>query len=110
MESVDEHETARRLLTAVGVVVAIVAWTAAALPFLAVAAFAMVDSSCDGPPELQTDSLWWPIGVLAIWLVPFVGVAARRRSSVSIAVAAVAVVVALTALTQIVLEPTPFCF
>lgn len=105
-----EHGTATALLTAAGVVAAIVAWTAAALPLLAVAAFAMTDSSCDGPPELQTGSLWWPIGVLVIWLVPFVGVAVRRRSAVAIAIAVVAILVALIVLTQFVLEPQPFCF
>lgn len=106
----DSRGVGRWLLGAVGVVAAITAWTAAALPFLAVAAFATVDASCDGPPEVQFGVLWWPAGVVAIWLGPFVGAALWRRSVTTTLFAVAAVVVASTVVLRFLLEPSPFCF
>jgi hypothetical protein len=106
----DRRGVGERLLGAAGVVAAVFAWTMALMPLLSVGMFATADTSCDGPPQLQTDALWWAIAVLGLWLSPFIGVAVWRRSPATIALAVAAAVVASTLLTRIVLEPGQFCF
>ncbi|MGZ8177799.1 hypothetical protein ACXVUM_07690 [Williamsia sp. SKLECPSW1] len=103
--------TRRQAVRVVSTLVAAAAWTALAMPFLAIGAFVSSDTSCDGG-ELRADpgGVMWVAVTVAVWVSPFVAVAAWRRSVPAVVAGVIALACAVAVVAETILRPGEFCF
>lgn len=96
-----------------GVLVSCVAalWTWGASVVLAVALFTAADSRCNGqPPRVDMDGGWLVIATVCVWAAPFVAVAVRRTSVVSVIASLITIVVGVVIVVNMFRSPGTFCF
>lgn len=101
------HRTRRVLVTGI----ALAAWTAFAGIYVNLGRFLISDTSCDGG-ELRpsTFGLLYLVVVAAVWMVPFVVLAVRRRSPITTALTVIAAVAATGTVLAIAASAGEFCF
>jgi hypothetical protein len=101
------HRTTRVLVTGV----ALAAWTAFAGIYANFGRFLISDTSCDGG-ELRpsTFGLLYLVVVAAVWMIPIIVLAVRRRSPATTVLAVIAAVAATVTVLAIAARVGEFCF
>ncbi|KQR97982.1 hypothetical protein ASG12_13380 [Williamsia sp. Leaf354] len=101
----------RSAVTTATTVLALAAWTGFAGIYVSFGRFLRSDTSCDGG-ELRASTFGtvYLVIVAAVWMIPFVVLAVRKRSVPTTVLVVVAAIVGSAVVVSILSRPGEFCF